>query len=218
MTSKKSSIGRRLKGILIPVSSGKSKLADLVHGLDSKKRDVIFIDIDASLLPVEGGSSIDLFPRAKELIQKKYKEYPKHTVVVLSSNEQLFKFLKISSQKTTVFVPQTAFFLKMLLIRKLLLPAVPGTQFSQPEVITENLSSGNEIKKKKSFSLGKETGATQKVKDLSKENIKELFDNELEVISESRDSLLKRKHIKFESFADLKIKVQKTLLRLKDLD
>lgn len=205
MSSKKKSVSRkRLYGVLLPVGAGKTKLSNFVHGKKGKKN-VIFIDVDTNLKIDRGRNSIEYFPKIKLMIEKTYRTYSKYKIVVVSSNQQLLGFLKIPAKNVFTYVPEVYFFLKMLTVRKLLNPPFADTELGEElETEVEQKALRKKESRGKSVSLGVKREVTQSSLEIIEEDdIVDLYDQEMKTITNSRTSMLKRKHTEYSSFEQL---------------
>jgi len=212
---KNSSSGRRLYGVLLHPCSGKTSLANSLHGKKVRK-DVVFIDVDANVKYEPGQTSIDYFPKIKKSIDKAYTEYPEYKIVVISSNQKLFEYLKINKGQAFVYIPNDELFLKMLIQRGLLDTPLDGTDLNN-SVAPEDTDLESAKKRKGSvFSLGKEQNNTQTEVEVNADNFVELYNKEIKSILLSRKELFARKHKKYESLDNLISRVFKDILKQKD--
>ena len=229
MSSKKtSSSSRRLYGVLLHPCSGKTALANSVHGKKGRKN-VVFVDVDANVKYEPGQTSIDFFPKIKESVDKAYREYSKYKIVIISSNQQLFEFLKITKSRVFAYVPDDFLFLNMLVDRGLLDTPIPGSELDKQPEMNKNDDEDDTVTRKRSgtgtrkrsgtgtaYSLGKEQNKTQSEVD-SSDDIVELYNREIRSILESRKALLSRKHSKYTSLDGLVKGVFASILKQREV-
>lgn len=215
-SKKTSSYSRRLYGILLHPCSGKTALANSVHGKKGR-RNVVFVDVDANIKYEPGQTSIDYFPKIRQSIDKAYHDYPKYKIVVISSNQKLFEFLKVSKGNVFTYVPDGFLLLNMLVDRGLLETPIEGTILNESSKLDFDSDSDTKTKGRgRAYSLGKEQNRVQE-EIQSNGSVVELYNEEMKSIFISRKELLARKHKKYNTLNGLVTGVFADILKQKNV-
>lgn len=116
-------MSHKLSAVLLPVGSGKSRLAGELTKFKHKKRSARFIDLDLYAekniaevktdLPssdtVGNAWELKVFPKVKEQLDKDINNFPKDLFIVTTSNQRLLKYLKV--EQVVALVPGTELFI-----------------------------------------------------------------------------------------------------------
>jgi len=211
-TSKKQNkkqLGRRFKAIVLPPNSGKTLLVETLHQSNSlTKSDNIFVDIDALMSPSTGDKE-EVFAEVKTKLIQTYNEYRDFKVIMVTSNPDLVKYLKVDPNETYTYYPSTLLFLKMLagkgLIQSNSLISNSNSVWDKPPTvpkINNNTGTNSSI----NFSLTSEIGEIQngnpKLNGITESQLGKLYDDEMTMLSIVRDSFITKKGSKM--YKDLK--------------
>lgn len=217
----KKTLGRRFRAIILPPSGGKSLLVSSINKTKSlDKKDTIFVDVDAQYKPEGGKTSIDYFPQVKKDLLKTYAEYRKFRVVLITSNRELVRYLKIDSTKIFVYYPSSYFFSSLLASRGFISknPRFSSSEFGQNTSIPKIANKDPKTESQPiNYSLTSEKGQTQSSVDTSGMTEKELskrYDAILLEMYNTRDELAVTKGAaRYNNFKQLLKMVGKDLYR-----
>src|SRR5665811_123021 len=115
----------RLYGILLPACSGKTTLFQSMkkQSLKLKKGTrLILMDIDevtfdkdeSDRILSETSSKEILFPHLRNVVSQALAKYPKYRIIIISSNAEFFKYLRIHENKIRIFVQALPLFLQAI--------------------------------------------------------------------------------------------------------
>ena len=207
----KKSLGRRFKAIVLPPNGGKSLLVKSLHQSNSlNKTDNIFVDIDAMMVPNKNRNkdSKDIFQKVKTKLLKTYNDFRDFKVVLVTSNPDLVKFLKLDADVIFTYYPSTFLFIKMLAGKGLVQsnPRIRRSSWDKPPAVPKINSDGGSSVQPTNFSLSHETGLTQlgnpKLNGISEMDLGKLYDEEMEYLATTFDAFANKSGSK--KYNDLK--------------
>jgi len=122
---------RRLFITIMPAASGKSRLVRELEKYKSKENTYEFLSVDEFISKIPNiekykQNSSELFSYIHDEVLKHIKESKQSHVVLITSNVELRKFLKIKDKRIQLFVPSTVLFEE--LVNKYKLPEVSFTK------------------------------------------------------------------------------------------
>jgi len=217
----KKSLGRRFKAIVLPPNGGKTLLVQTLHQSNSlDKKDNIFVDIDAMMTPSSQDKK-EVFAEVKTKLMQIYNEYRDFKVILITSNPDLIKFLKIDTNEVYTYYPSTYLFIKMLAGKGLINPnsLIRTSTWDKPPAVPK-INTTLDSTKSTNFSLSKEIGEVQngnpKLRGINEENLGQLYDDEMKILSVARDSFVAKKGSKmYNDLKELLEFIAKDLYRVK---
>lgn len=206
----KKSLGRRFKAIVLPPNGGKSLLVKSLHQSNSlNKKDNIFVDIDAMMVPNSNNNSEEeMFKEVKTNLLKTYNDFRDFKVVLVTSNPDLVKFLKVDTDVTFTYYPSTFMFIKMLAGKGLVQsnPRIRRSSWDKPPAVPKINSDDGSSGQPTNFSLSHETGLTQlgnpKLNGIDEDGLGKLYDEEMEYLVTTFDAFANKNGSK--KYNDLK--------------